>query len=55
MKFLSDLIEDVIETGEKIVRSPLRMFCGVEEHEWVQQPDGSVKCATCAATQKIKR
>lgn len=52
MGFLSDLVEDVLETTEKIVRAPVRVICAVDNHAWKAQLDGSYRCSNCGKTQK---
>ena len=52
MGFFSDLVEDVLDAGEKIVRAPVRVACAAVDHEWEEQPDGTLKCTWCASTSK---
>lgn len=50
MGFLSDLVDDVFDTTEKIVRSPTRILCAWDDHEWEwSKVRKRYRCALCAA------
>ena len=50
MGFLGDLIDDVLDGAEKIVRSPVRVICAVDEHDYKDYTSTEVRCALCGKT-----
>ncbi len=52
MGFLGDLVDDVLDSTEKVVRSPFRVVCALGEHEYEIYTRTTVRCALCGKTVK---
>lgn len=52
MGFLSRLVDDVLDAGEKIVRSPARLPCAMWGHTWRTRRNGTRVCSLCAKEER---
>lgn len=51
-------LDDILDTCEKIIRSPLRFICAMDAHEWVQRvKEGWVvrRCKVCGHEEKVRK
>ena len=56
MGFFGDIVDDLFDVTEKVVRSPGRVICMVGDHDWEwDKVRERYQCATCKATEYSRK